>query len=171
MAQNEIKLLQAQIEKLNDKKFDLEAWKKYTIILLARIFGDNSQKVKQIDNIEYDFSSWSLRDTSGSSSYMETCKNLGRKILEASVEELTIFGLPESEEGSDALIEAINVAMENELKGSQYKEIRAILSSLKKPATKKTQILEKLKSYHTDTSTEILAGILCSQSVINKYKK
>jgi len=170
MAQKEIKILQAQIDKLDEKEFDLEAWKKYTIIILDRIFGYNSQKVKQIESIEYDFSSWSLRDTSGSSSYLETCKKLGQEILEAAIEELKIFGLPEESEDTVELFNAIDSALNDELKGSQYKEIIKILTSLKKPASKNSLIQEKLKSYPTDTATEILSGILCSQSVINKYK-
>ena len=171
MSQKEIKILQAQIEKLEVKDFDLDAWKKYTIIILARIFGDTSQKVKQIESIEYDYSSWSLRDTSGSSSYLETCKKLGREILEASIEELKIFGLPEQEKGSDALFEAIDTALDDELKGSQYKEIIGILSSIKKPEIKRTQVLEKLQSFSTDTPTDILAAILSSPAVINRYKE
>ena len=81
MPKKEIDLLKAQIDKLNAKGFDLDAWKKYTIIILARIFGENTQKIKQIDSIEYDYSSWSLRDTTGSNSYLDTCKKLGKEIL------------------------------------------------------------------------------------------
>ena len=50
MPKKEISLLQSKIDKLKAKDFDLDAWKKYTIIILARIFGDNSQKVQQIEN-------------------------------------------------------------------------------------------------------------------------
>ena len=52
----EIKLLEEQIGKLESKNFDLEAWKQYTIVLLARIFGDNNQKIQQVEKIEYDYS-------------------------------------------------------------------------------------------------------------------
>ena len=93
----EIKLLEQQLEKLNDKDFDLDAWKQYMVVLLSRIFGDNSTKINQIEKIEYDFSSWALRDTTGKSEYMETCRKLGREVLQASIDELKTFGLPESE--------------------------------------------------------------------------
>ena len=63
MAEKEISLLQGQIERLNDKKFDLEAWKNHTQIFLERIFGKDSSKLKMIRDLNYDYSSWSLRDT------------------------------------------------------------------------------------------------------------
>ncbi len=91
MAKKEISILKKQIERLEVKDFDLEAWKKFTIVMLARIFGNTSEKIRQIESIEYEYSSWSLRDTSGSSEYLESCKKLGRKILEASIEELETF--------------------------------------------------------------------------------
>ena len=47
MAMKEVELLKAQIDKLQAKDFDLEAWKKYTIIMLARIFGENTQKISR----------------------------------------------------------------------------------------------------------------------------
>ena len=39
MVKKEIKILAAQIEKLNSKNFDFEAWKKYSLLTLSRIFG------------------------------------------------------------------------------------------------------------------------------------
>lgn len=171
MPKKEIELLKAQIQKLDAKDFDLEAWKKYTIIILARIFGDTSQKVRQIEGIEYDFSSWSLRDTTGSSSYIDTCKKLGMEILEASIEELKTFGLPEQDTSSNAIFDAVMEALEDELKGHQFKEIRKILQSASSPKVKRSNILEKLKSYGNEVSTEVLAKILSTQAVINKINK
>jgi hypothetical protein len=171
MPKKEIDLLKAQIEKLDVKKFDLEAWKKYTIIILARIFGDNSQKIRQIESIEYDYSSWSLRDTSGSSSYLETCKKLGREILEASIEELKTFGLPESDESEDMLFEVITEALQDELKGSQYKEIKNIVIDKSNSDEIRQEVLEKLQSYGSEISQEVLASILAASPIINKFKQ
>ena len=171
MPKKEIELLKIQIQKLDAKDFDLESWKKYTIIILARIFGDTSQKVRQIEGIEYDFSSWSLRDTTGSSSYIDTCKKLGMEILEASIEELKTFGLPEQETSSDTIFNTVMEALEDELKGNQFKEIRKILQSAGSPKAKRSKILEKLKSYGHEVSTEVLAQILSTQAIINKINK
>jgi hypothetical protein len=168
MPEKEISLLQGQIDKLKTKDFDLDAWKKYTIIILARIFGDNSQKVQQIENIEYDYSSWSLRDTSGSSEYLETCKKLGREILQASIDELKTLGLPETSDQPDEFYNAIMDALRDELKGSQVKELEQILSTTDTPETKKEKVLESLKSYGSEVSHDILAHILTSQPMLKK---
>jgi len=171
MPEQEIKLLKTQIDKLTAKDFDLDAWKKYTIVILARIFGENSVKIKQIDNIEYDYSSWSLRDTTGSNIYLDSCKKLGREILQASIDELETLGLPKSEEAPDEFFNVITGALQDELKGSQVKEINKILSSNEKPEKKREKILEKLKEYGSDISHDILSNILTSPPMIKKFTR
>ncbi len=156
----EINLLEEQIEKLDSRDFDLDAWKQYTIIALARIFGENDHKIKQIEKINYDRSSWALRDTSGSSSYIETCKKLGKEILLASIDELNTFGLPEKNKIQNKNISFVLNALENELKGSQYKEIALIINSDKTEKEKRNDLKEILNKFGNETSVEILAGIL-----------
>lgn len=168
MPEKEVSLLQSQVDKLSAKGFDLDAWKKYTIIILARIFGENSQKIKQIENIEYDYSSWSLRDTSGSSEYLDTCKKLGKEILQASIDELNTLGLPEKSVQPDEFFNAIMDALQDELKGSQVKELKQILATTETPEAKKTKVLELLKSYGSEVSHDILAHILTSQPMLRK---
>ncbi|MBI9037847.1 MAG: hypothetical protein JEY97_06915 [Bacteroidales bacterium] len=162
MSSKEIEVLNNQIEKLSAKDFDLEAWKKYSIVILARIFGDKSPKIKQIESIEYDYSSWALRDTSGSSSYMETCKKLGEEILKASISEIETFGLPDKEISVETseIYDSIISSLQDELKGSQFKEIIGIIKSDKKKEIKKKLVFEKLKNFSIDCSNEILSNIL-----------
>ena len=166
----EIKLLEEQIEKLNTKTFDLEPWKQFTIVLLARIFGENNQKIKQIEKIEYDYSSWALRDTSGSTSYLETCKKLGKEILLASIDELKTLGLPKENIVTENSIpvEVIISALENELKVSQYKEIAAIINSETDKETKMKQISKKLESYGKPIMNKILPAILSHSGLTGK---
>lgn len=171
MPEKEIQLLKTQIEKLEARDFDLDAWKKYTIIILARIFGDNSQKIKQIENIEYDYSSWSLRDTTGSNTYLDSCKKLGREILQASIDEIENLGLPKEEESPDEFFQVIENALHDELKGTQVKEIGMILGSGDSPELKREKILEKLKEYGSEISHDILANILTSSPMIKKYTR
>lgn len=171
MPKKEIDLLKAQIDKLDVKKFDLEAWKKYTIIILARIFGDNSQKIRQIESIEYDYSSWSLRDTTGSSSYLETCKKLGKEILEASIEELKTFGLPEGDQDPEQLFEVVSNSLRDELKGSQFREISNIIVDGSDPDEIRAEILARLQNYGSEVSQEVLASILSANPIIKKFKK
>jgi hypothetical protein len=171
MPDKEIQLLKAQIDKLNNKDFDLDAWKKSTIIILARIFGDNNLKIKQIESIEYDYSSWSLRDTTGFNTYLDSCKKLGKEILQACIDELETLGLPDTEETPDEFFLVITGALQDELKGSQVKEINQILSSGENPEAKRDKILEKLKEYGSDISQDILSNILTSLPMIKKFTK
>lgn len=160
MAKKEISILKKQIERLDIKDFDLEAWKKFTIVMLARIFGDTSEKIRQIESIEYDYSSWSLRDTSGSSAYLESCKKLGRKILEASIEELEIFGLPESSGEGDKFFHIIIEALQDELKGAQMRQLKDVILKTKKVEDMKEKVREILNDYDTGVPVDILTSIL-----------
>lgn len=165
MSKKEIELLNSRIEKLYAKDFDLEAWKNYTIVILARIFGSDNQKIKQIEKIQYDYGSWSLRDTSGYSSYLDTCKKLSKEILEASISELENFGLPENTIKSgneDESLKIILQALEEELKISQYKEIVKIASSELVIEEKRKELFEKLKSFGSDLPNHVLSRILAN---------
>ncbi|MCF8229763.1 MAG: hypothetical protein K9G58_04690 [Bacteroidales bacterium] len=165
MAQKEIELLKKQIEKLDQKDFDLEAWKNYTNIILGRIFGENSQKIDQIRKIEYEHSSWSLRDTSGTSA-IQACKDMGKEILNASIAELETFGVPKTgTESSEEIIMIIKEALQDELKGSQYKELLGIMHSREKPEEKQVLIADKIKSYDSDAANHVLGRILSNKKV------
>lgn len=171
MAKKEIAILRKQLERLEAKDFDLEAWKKFTIVMLARIFGDTSEKIRQIESIEYDYSSWSLRDTSGSSSYLESCKKLGRKILEASVEELEAFGLPEITGVDDRFFNIIIEALQDELKGSQFRELKDSILKTKDPTDLKDRVREILNDYDTGVPVDILTAILTNNAFKHELSK
>ena len=166
----EIKILEEQIDKLNKKDFDLEAWKQYTIVLLARIFGDNNQKVMQIEKIEYDYSSWSLRDTSGSSEYLETCKKLGREILQASIDELKTFGKPDTNVVAEDSVSTnvIISALENELRISQYREIVTLVNKEMDINEKKKLLKEKLEKFGKLDYLNIVIEILSNKDLKGK---
>jgi hypothetical protein len=163
----EIELLEEQIAKLESKEFDFRAWKQYTIILLSRIFGDEDQKVKQINKLEMDYSSWSLRDASGRSSQADTIKKLGKEILLAAVDELKSFGIPaknlSSESNSE--LDIIHSALENELKVAQLKEL-ILLSNRDIPGeVKKNEITKKLAEYGDQVVRNILTRILANDKL------
>jgi ribosome biogenesis SPOUT family RNA methylase Rps3 len=162
MIEKQIELIRHQIEKLDQKNFDLEAWKKHTIIILAGIFGDESQKVKQIDKLEYEYNSWSLRDTSGFTTYLDSCKKLGREILEASIEELQIMGGPVIgiEKPGSIEVSIILDALNDELKGSQYKALMKLLKSNLNTEEQSRQVHHIIKELDNETIVNILKGIL-----------
>lgn len=158
----EIALLQKQIDKLESEDFDLEAWKSGTIILLERYFGFDNQKIRQVEKIKYDQSSWALREAKGSKNMMDTCKKQGKEVLLIAIDELTNFGLPnEIAEAQSAPFKNVIVkALEDELKMSQYREVLRILDSDKKYAEKQKELIDTLNEYGHDCTENLLASIL-----------
>lgn len=158
----EIALLQKQIDKLESEDFDLEAWKAGTIILLERYFGIDNQKIRQIEKIKYDQSSWALREAKGSKNMMDTCKKQGKEVLLIAIDELANFGLPnEIAEAQSAPFKNVIVkALEDELKMSQYREVLRILDSDKKYVEKQKELIDTLNEYGHDCTENLLASIL-----------
>lgn len=160
----EIQLLQKQIDKLENDDFDLEAWKSGAIIVLERFFGAENQKIRQIEKIKYDQSSWALREAKGSKNMMDACKKQGKEVLHIAIDELEHFGLPEeiSEVQATPFKTIIVQALENELKIVQYREVVRIIDSDIKISEKQKELIEKLNSYGHDFAENILASILLS---------
>jgi hypothetical protein len=166
MVNDEIKLLTDQIEKLGSTDFDFDAWKKYSLLILTRIFGSNDPKVLQLNGIDFEFNSWSLRDASGNESYEEGSKKLAREVLTAAIDELNIYGLPKSgKESTKGNTEEIVAIILDEFKGSQVKELRKILNSRSNMVEKKRLVKELIEELGDFTSIEILTNILTSKSV------
>lgn len=173
MVEKEIQSLKQQIERLDQKDFELEAWKKYTIVILARIFGEHTEKIRQIEKLEFEFTSWSLRDASGNESYEEGTKKLAREILQAAIDELTIFGLPEKREGEDksgrAIREFLNILLD-EMKGSQVKQLKSILASRENKEEKHRKIRELLSGIGENEVYDILASMLMHPEAVKMIK-
>lgn len=172
MSEKEIQLLEQQIERLDNKNFDLEAWKKYTIIILARIFGEKSGKIKLIEKLNYKFSSWSLRDASGNESYEEGTKKLAREILQAAIDEIKAFGLPEIEvERIDkAVLDLLSILLD-ELKGSQIKQLKTILKSRESKEEKQRMIKEIVEGIGDNNAYGILTAILMHPDAVKIIKE
>jgi len=168
MIEKQIELLQNQVDKLNDKKFDLDAWKNHTIILLDGIFGSESQKIKQIEKIEYEHNSWSLRDTSGNNIYLDSCKKIGREVLEASIEELETLGTPDkTTDQGNISINIILDALDDELKGSQFKAMIKLLKSEQSAEEKSRLLRDIIKELESETIINILQGIILHEDFIS----
>lgn len=125
MVEKEIALIDKQLESLKAKNFDLEAWKSHTIIFLERIFGKESSKVRMIKELNYNYSSWSLRDAAGTGKDSDPVILKAREILEATKLELEHLGIPKQEEENLKIWSLL----EEEMTGKQIKEIRLILQS------------------------------------------
>ena len=156
MADKEIVLLKKQIEKLADKSFDLDAWKKQTLLFLSRIFGADHTIVKMISDLKYDYSSWNLRDATGNEKTDDPVKMQAHEILEASIIELETLGLPSDKSKTNTVWDIL----EDELTGKQIKELKQIIEE---DADKKTELInKKLNSLNKENLIHILARIMIS---------
>ncbi|XOV92571.1 MAG: hypothetical protein ACFHWX_20490 [Bacteroidota bacterium] len=86
-------LIKKQIKKLDNEQFDLDAWKSSAHSVIKRIFGDFDPRLRQIDGLRIDYSSWTLRDSNSKYKPIESSKNVGREIMQSALEEIEIFGL------------------------------------------------------------------------------
>jgi hypothetical protein len=166
----EIEILSEQIKKLDDKSFDLDVWKLHTTIILSRIFGDNSDKIRQIENIQYDFSSWTLRDTTGNTSNLETCKKMGKELLQASIDELRTFGLPDLKSPVNDVIPAsvLSGALEDELKLSQLRDLKKIVNADLNREEKTKLIKDLFKEMRDESYVNIVLAIFANPLVTGK---
>ncbi len=139
MAEKEIALLQEQIARLGEKKFDLEAWKNHTIIFLERIFGKESSKLRMIKDLGYDYSSWNLRDTAaaGKTSDKDPVLMQAEEILTAAIIELKTLGLPHEKKEKEKIWDLLN----DELTGKQMRELETLVKS---ENTDKSELITKI---------------------------
>ena len=152
MAEKEIALLQEQITRLGDRKFDLEAWKNSTLIYLERIFGKESLKLKMIRELAYDYSSWNLRDTAatGKTGAKDPVLLQAEEILTATITELKTLGLPELKQGKNELWELLS----EDLTGKKLRELEILA------ATSEPERVEKMKTILEELGKERLSAIL-----------
>ncbi len=158
MAEKEIALLEKQINRLNDKDFDLEAWKNHTILFLERIFGKDTSKIKMIKDLRYDYSSWSLRDTAaaGKSKDKDPVRMQAQELLEATISELENLGVPQEKPGNDRLWELL----QDELTGKQVKEIQSLVKS--EDPDKKDKIAGIVQKMEKEDLSMVIAKLLIS---------
>ncbi|OQY05253.1 MAG: hypothetical protein B6I20_01640 [Bacteroidetes bacterium 4572_117] len=156
MELKELEILKNQVTKLDDKAFDLESWKIYTINLLDRIFGRESQKIMQIKELKYDFSSWTLRDTSGS---LDPIKKKAKVIVQSAINELEQFGLPEKDKAEEP-VNLIAEILKDELKGSEYKRVVRIMGKDESDEVKSGQLAELINDLDMQTKNQIITNLI-----------
>jgi len=176
MTIKQIEILKAQISKLDNQDFDLDAWKGATNILLERIFGETYSGIKSINLIKNHVTD--LTGLGGSyRNNIKQCKQQGKEILEASITEIESFGLPEKKEKNSSGIKIemnqkqivhVNIVLsvlEEELTCNQLDQIKELFDIEEPKATTKKKIIEKIESFGKDVAANILASILTNPSV------
>lgn len=157
MPEKEIQLLNELLVRLDKKPFDLQSWKANAVIVLDRIFGENSRKTEMIKTIQPDFSSWSLRDSTGKISQMDECRKMGREIIGAAISELETFGMPGRAKTTGNQVIA---ALEEYVTVKQSKEIAEILKSDLSVPDKTIKIKELLNGLDQVDLLDIVAKAL-----------
>lgn len=82
-------ILTQLIDALKQKDVDFEAWKLKASLVLKQLFDSNDEKITLINELHYDYSSWSLRDGSGGKLH-DPVKESAKEILEAAKLELQL---------------------------------------------------------------------------------
>ncbi len=166
MVDKEIELLEQQIENLNGLNFDFEAWKKYSLIIFIRIFGEGDAKIKQLENIDFEFNSWSLRDASGNESYEEGSKKLAKEVIKSAIDQLRIYGMPnpDNKNTNETTTEILDTILD-EFKGSQVKELSKIIFSHDSKTEKKRRVKELVEEIGEYGCYGIITNILTNSKV------
>lgn len=151
----QIEMLIKQSEKINEKDFDLEAWKSTASTLVSKIFGNSDPRILTIENLKIDYGSWALRDASSNYDPLNTCKKIAQDLMELSIDELKVA---ENESQSDNF-----EILANHLTGTQMKEVRSILST-KSREKMNSDLVNKLQSYKAPLLAKILGDLLGSES-------
>jgi hypothetical protein len=109
-----------------------------------------------IQNLHYDYSSWSLRDTfaGGSAKDKDPVRIQAQEILEATIAELGSLGLPQEKKAKSKVRELL----EDELTGKQMKEIDALLQA--EDADKTEKIAAFLEPAGQETLAAVIAKLL-----------
>ncbi|CAI8207555.1 MAG: Uncharacterised protein [SAR116 cluster bacterium] len=177
MIEKQIELIQNQIDKLEHKEFDLSAWKSSTILVLDRIFGNDFQGIKSIENIKYKSGGIATGSSSSFWNNMSSFKKQGKDILETCITELKTFGEREKTANIDSGIninltqnQTVNLnliinALEDELTVSQMKELKKIMKDGDTKADKKKKIIDKIKGFGSDVAVNILTNILTNPAI------
>lgn len=111
-----IGMLQKQLDALSEKEFDLEAWKKGTIARLGAVYSPDDPRIEELREIKIDYSSWALRDSNSSYKPVESCKKVGRAMVEAIIDDIKIFGLSKngSKDNSQLLLKILDESQREE---------------------------------------------------------
>jgi hypothetical protein len=112
----QIEVIKGLIAALDQKNFDLEVWKVKAILLLKSIFGEKDEKIKLVEGLHYDYSSWALRDSSGLQKG-DKVKETARQVMDVAITQLSL--------NSDE--PAVIKILRDELTGAQFSELMSCI--------------------------------------------
>lgn len=141
-----VEILKELVSDFDQKNFDMEAWKIKASLVLKKIFGQNDEKSGLIQNLHYDFSSWSLRDNSGGKQH-DSIKDQAKEIIESAILELKL-----SDDQSQTMM-----LMRSQLTGAEFNEIQLLIENKQSDKVSLTEYFSKIA---TEKKDAILAQII-----------
>ena len=159
-----LELFNNQLNQIDERSFDLSSWKKATALLVTSCFGANSAQVAAIEKIEYAYSSWALRDESGTTDPVKTdCKTTLKTIIkEYRINFNTNRGKQRQSKKED--LSFMWLPFEDELTGASLKKLRALLTQ---PNPKPEEVELFLKDLPNQTLVNILQNTLLADNFKN----
>ena len=182
-----------ELKKINiTKDTDLEVWKVNAVNVIDRIYGEGNKHEGQINQIKYkNYPTASMMSRDGKFSSFgggnngHKCQEQAIGIIKSIINDLKEFELPEKKESSknsngininltqnQSQKQSINVniiieALQDELTGNQLKEIQEILNNQNDDTqeSKKSKVINKLKSFGSDVLSNIVANIITNPSI------
>jgi hypothetical protein len=147
-------LIEERLTRLDTKNFDWSAWKKGTLLVLEKVFGEDRCYVKELESTDYHYNSWSLRDTAGS-----------EDPVRASVQELLNICLTDAEHQPENAPETRDNATSKQIKeivkqfldNATLSEIEEIAAS-DTPAMNKEEKIQTLIEEKLPRHKEVLLG-------------
>lgn len=150
----------------------LVSWKNKATNLVVRIYGKEALPISQIALIRY-----------YSDSGLHANKKQADALVDGLIKEIERFGIPKINDKEENKGVHINItqtqqqktqislsllieSIQEELKGSQLKELQAIIEEKEtEPIEKKNKIVETLKKFGGDVTSNIVANILTTPSL------
>ena len=150
-------LIEERLNRLDKKHFDWSAWKKGTLLVLEKVFGKDSLYVKELENTDYHYNSWSLRDTAGSD---DPVKASVRELLNICLTdaEHQQENIPETKESATA--EQIKEIVKQFLDNATLAEIEKIGASNAPSMTKEEHIQKIISDKLPKHQNALLAKLL-----------
>lgn len=155
-----IALLENQLKQVDEREFDFASWKNATILLITSCFGANSPQVAAIDKIDYNYSSWALRDESGT---IDPVKRECKTTLATIIKEFEIRLESVTDNSGDSAEINLNfvwLPFEDELTGASLKKLKSILTQANASSD---EVEAFLKDLPNQTLVDIIQNILLSK--------
>ena len=134
-----LEILQELLVPIDQKNFDIEAWKIKASLVLKRIFGNDDSKASLVDSLHYDYSSWSLRDHSGNRQ-IDPVKDKAKEIIESAILELRL---------SDQEPPVMEV-IKGQLTGEEFDQLQLLVKNKESDEVSLTEYFSKIASAKKD---------------------